>query len=513
MVREELSALGVPEIALDRQLLDAKLFAPRRSVRGAVSRAALIEAARSSGCRIVGVTAPAGYGKSTLLTQWAGEETRPVAWVSIDRFDDDPIGLLILLAAAYGRIAPEAASVADSIRGYSGSPLGRAAPIVAAALRKSTTPFVLMLDDLHELRNPECHDVLSVVIAGVPAGSQFAAASRSEQPHLAQARAFGESMEITPADLAFDAAGARKVFAGADVPLSGDEAELVIERTEGWPVGVFLAAAITRDGGAMTVAGDDRYVADYLYREALMNLSDRHQRFLRRTSVLDRLSAPLCDAVLQSDDAQSILRELEASNIFLVALDRRRGWYRYHELFREFLLSELLRTEPTAITDLHLRAATWFETQGSSAMAIEHLLDLPTERVRTTHLISRAALPAYQAGLLTTVHRWCRTLGDEAIWGYPPLAVIAGWIAVLTGRARDADRWAASLDLASYSGVPDDGSASFDSARAMLRSFMCAHGPARALEDAELRGGVRSRVESLARSGAVSARRGAAASR
>ena len=93
-------------------------------------------------------------------------------------------------------------------------------------------------------------------------------------------------------------------------------------------------------------------------------------------------------------------------------------------------------------------------------MAIEHLLDLPTERVRTTHLISRAALPAHQAGLLTTVHRWCRTLGDEAIWGYPPLAVIAGWIAVLTGRARDADRWAASLDLASYGGVPDDGSAS-----------------------------------------------------
>ena len=171
-------------------------------------------------------------------------------------------------------------------------------------------------------------------------------------------------MEITPADLAFDAAGARKVFAGADVPISGDEAELVIERTEGWPVGVFLAAAITRDGGAMTVAGDDRYVADYLYREALINLSDRHQRFLRRTSVLDRLSAPLCDAVLQSDDAQSILRELEASNIFLVALDRRRGWYRYHELFREFLLSELLRTEPTAITDMHLRAATWFETRG-----------------------------------------------------------------------------------------------------------------------------------------------------
>jgi LuxR family maltose regulon positive regulatory protein len=435
---------------------------------------------------VVSITAPAGYGKSTLLTQWADTEERPVAWVSLDRFDDDPIALLTLLAAAFAQIAPSASRLGSDVRRLGGSPLGRAAPAVAAALKTSRTPFVIILDDLHELRNPDCHDALSVVIAGVPPGSQFVAASRGEQPHLAQARAQDDSMEITPVDLALDEAGARRVFAGAELPLSPEDAAQVIQRTEGWPVGVFLAAAITRDGGEMAVSGDDRYVADYLYREALVKLPEHHQQFLRRTAVLDRMSGPLCDAVLGTDDAQSVLRELEASDAFLIALDRRRGWFRYHELFREFLLGELRRVEPKLILGLHRRAAGWFEQNGSPAMAIEHLLDLPSERLRVTHLVSEATLATYQAGLLTTVQRWLGELGDKEVEGYPPLAVIAGWIALLTGRAAEADRWAEILERLSYDGVPDNGSASFESGRAMLRSFMCAHGPARALEDAKL---------------------------
>ncbi|KAF2415744.1 AAA family ATPase [Microbacterium sp. B35-30] len=484
-MRENAPALAPPEVELNTQLLDAKLSPPRHEPRGAVSRTTLIGSARSSGRRVVSITAPAGYGKSTLLTQWADTEERPVAWVSLDRFDDDPIALLTLLATAFAQIAPSASRLGSDVRRLGGSPLGRAAPAVAAALKTSRTPFVIILDDLHELRNPDCHDALSVVIAGVPPGSQFVAASRGEQPHLAQARAQDDSMEITPVDLALDEAGARRVFAGAELPLSPEDAAQVIQRTEGWPVGVFLAAAITRDGGEMAVSGDDRYVADYLYREALVKLPEHHQQFLRRTAVLDRMSGPLCDAVLGTDDAQSVLRELEASDAFLIALDRRRGWFRYHELFREFLLGELRRVEPKLILGLHRRAAGWFEQNGSPAMAIEHLLDLPSERLRVTHLVSEATLATYQAGLLTTVQRWLRELGDKEVEGYPPLAVIAGWIALLTGRAAEADRWAEILERLSYDGVPDNGSASFESGRAMLRSFMCAQGPARALEDAK----------------------------
>ena len=483
---EDAPALVTSEVELDRQLLDAKLTAPRLARRSSVSRAPLVAAARSSDRRIVAVTAPAGYGKSTLLAQWANAESRPVAWVSLDRFDDDPIALLVVLASAYGRIMPGAERLADAIRGYGGSALGRAAPLIATALRTSRTPFVLMLDDLHELQDPACHDVLSVVIGGIPSGSQLVAASRAEQPHLAHSRAFGESMEITAVDLAFDATGAREVFADANVALSPEEALEVVERTEGWPVGVFLAAAIMRDGGAPAVSGDDRFIADYLYQEALMSLPEHQQRFLRRTAVLENLSAPLCDAILGSDDAGVVLHDLAASNAFLIPLDRRREWYRYHGLFREFLLGELARVEPDLIPELRVRAASWFEDNAAPAVAVEYLLDVPSERTRALHLVAATTLGAYQLGLLTTVQRWYRTIGDRAIEEYPPLAVFAGWITALAGQADEADRWAAVLESASYDLPPDDGSASLDSARAMLRSFMCPAGPGQAMADARL---------------------------
>jgi LuxR family maltose regulon positive regulatory protein len=377
--------------------------------------------------------------------------------------------------------------LAVDVRGHGVSALGRAAPLLASALRAGSAPFVLMLDDLHEIRSPACHDVLGVVLAGIPRGSQLVAASRGEQPHLPRLRASGDTFEITATELAIDAAGASRIFAEAQVPLSPDDAVVVVERTEGWPVGVFLAAAIARDGGgdAPAVSGDDRYVADYLYRESLAKLPEHQQRFLRRTAVLDTFSATLCDAVLDSVDAQDVLRELEASDVFLVPLDRRREWFRYHALFREFLLGELRRVEPEAIVDLHLAAAGWFEEHGSPAMAIEHLLDNSTKRTRATHLVASVALMTYQTGQLTTVQRWFAELGDSAIEAYPPLAVLAGWISALTGQVNEADRWAALLDAASYDRRPNDGSASFASARAMLRSVMCADGPERAMADAE----------------------------
>ena len=233
----------------------------------------------------------------------------------------------------------------------------------------------------------------------------------------------------------------------------------------------------------MTISGDDRYVADYLYRESLMQLPEDDQRFLRRTAVLDQLCAPLCDAVLGESGAQERLRSLEASSLFLVPLDRRREWYRYHALFREFLLGELRRVEPDVITKLHLRAADWYESNGSPAMAVEHLLNT-TERDRCVQLVTALVLPTYQAGQMSTVQRWLSALGDAAIEDYPPLAVLAGWIAVLTGQTAEAQRWAAIVDAASFDLVPADGSASFDSARAMLRAVMCAAGPEQMLADA-----------------------------
>jgi len=166
-VTERAAEATFPAGRLDQLLLDAKLTRPGRR-KGTVRRQALIERARTSGCRVVGVTAPAGYGKSTLMAEWAHTEDRRVGWVSLDRFDDDPGVLLTLLAAAYAGLAPAAADLVAEMSGLGISALGRAAPRLAAAFRASPAPFVLMMDDVHELASPACHDVLGVVVSGIP---------------------------------------------------------------------------------------------------------------------------------------------------------------------------------------------------------------------------------------------------------------------------------------------------------------------------------------------------------
>ena len=493
--RAEFYAATVPEsprvaalnpVNLDQLLLETKLARP--SPRGGfVSRSTLITRGRQSGRRVVAVTAPSGYGKTILLSQWAAIEERRVAWVSLDRFDNDPATLLSLLSSAFVRATGADDSLLNETSGHGISLLGSAAPRLATALLASREPFVLMLDDLHELSSPACHDVLGVVIAGIPNGSQLVAASRKEQPHIPRLRAAAETIEFGIDDLALDAADAQRIFREADVDLDEDAAGSLVRSTEGWPVGLSLAAVIAGESphGVIAVTGDDRYVADYLYRESLAGLSTQLQSFLQRTAVLEQFCAELCDAVIGDSGSQILLRELERSNVFLIPLDRHRGWYRYHSLFGEFLLAELRQNEPGMIEQLHLRAADWFEANQSPGMAIEHLLDI-RERSRCVRLVTEAALPNFQAGQLDVVRRWITELGNDAVADFPPLAVLAGWLAVMSGQSSDAQRRMDQIERASFDFPPADGTASFDSARAMLRSMMCANGPDQAMADAAL---------------------------
>ena len=244
---------------------------------------------------------------------------------------------------------------------------------------------------------------------------------------------------------------------------------------------------IARDsnGQALAISGDDRYVADYLYRESFIQLPEDTQRFLRRTAVLDQLSLRCARPCSDTPVHRRSCASLEAANSFLIPLDRRREWYRYHGLFREFLLGELRRVEPDDITKLHLRAADWYEANGSPTLAVEHLLNT-SDRDRCARLVAEVMVPAYQVGRISTVQRWLTSLGDSAVEGYPPLAVLAGWVMVTTGQTAEALRWAAIVENASFDLVPADGTASFDSARAMLRVIMCPAGPEQAMTDATL---------------------------
>ena len=224
------------------------------------------------------------------------------------------------------------------------------------------------------------------------------------------------------------------------------------------------------------MSGDDRYVADYLHQEAFSKVDPVMQDFLRRTAVLERLNGPLCDAVLGESAGQHLLEALEASNSFLVPLDRRREWYRYHPLFRDFLLGELRRTDPQLVETLHVRAADWFLANGSPAMAVDHLLST-TERDRGAQVVADLVPVTYGAGQISTVQRWMTALGDSAISAYRPGR--AGRLGHRPGR-RDGrcptvggDRRRGVVD-----GSPPGGPASFDSSRSMLR-HECATGPSR----------------------------------
>ncbi|MFC0197399.1 AAA family ATPase [Microbacterium arthrosphaerae] len=481
---EPTAGIGEPLIDFDRVLLAGKTESPLPR-RGGVSRRALISSARASGRRIVAVTAPAGYGKSTMLAEWAAAEDRPVAWASVDRFDDHPVALLTLLATATVDVSADGARIASAMRGVGASPLGRSAPLLARSWATSATPFVLFIDDLHLAASTDCGDALEIVMSGIPDGAQVVIAGRHEPDFLARMRAEGQVFDIAQDALRLDAAEARTVFAAASVEASDEVLAAAVERCEGWPTGVFLAALATADEPGTEIVGDDRIVADYLYRECLAGLDPDVIDFLHRTAVLEQLSGPLCDAVREAGDSHEMLRVLEARNLFLIPLDRRRQWFRYHALFREFLLGELQRTHPAAVPELHSRAAGWFAANESPRRAVEHLL-AAGERERSPVLIAQLAMPTHQAGEAAVVSRWLDDLGEEAIAAFPPLAALAAWLVLLRGESPASERWAATLDRIDVTAAREEIRVAFDPARRLLHSAMCADGPERMLENAEL---------------------------
>lgn len=461
-------------------------FAPPRARGATVSRRRLIERARTSRAALVSLVAPAGYGKSTMLREWAELDERLLVWVSLDRFDDDPAALVNVLAEAFDHALPGD----ERIAGVAALPmtgpgvLGRAAPLLASAIERLGVPFVLVLDDVHEADSPDCQDVLEVALARVPEGSQVVMASRRVPPFLSRLRLGGDIVEIGADHLRLDVDDARQVFELLDAGTDDAELRRLVEHTEGWPTGITLAALVARDGGdPVDVGGDDRFVADYLYRACYAGLEPDDQSFLRRTALLEHLSAGCCDAVLERHDSRARLRDLERRGLFLVPIDRRRGEYRYHQLFREFLLAELDRVEPGADTELHRRAARWCEEHDHVHLAIEHLL-AAGDRAQSVRLVAERGLTAYQAGELAALTRWMQELGDEAIASFPPLVVHAGLRAILAGQAAEADRWARMFDAIEYDAPPEFGLPQYHSARAMVRVIMWREGLASATADA-----------------------------
>jgi LuxR family maltose regulon positive regulatory protein len=346
---------------------------------GTVCRSPLIGRLMRDGCGpVVSVVAPAGYGKTTLLAQWAEDNGQAFAWVSADEADNDPKVLLSYVAQALDAVQPVGEPVFGALASPASSVSGSVVPRLGSAFASMTVPVVLVLDDVHLLRNRECQAALSVLADHVPDGSRLVLAGRDQPPlRVARLRAEGRITEIGPAELALTRGEAAALLRATGAVLDEAEVAELYQRTEGWPAGLYLAALAIRAGGsapgaAGSFGGDDRFVSEYVESELLARISARDREFLTRTAVLERMCGPLCEAVLGRSGAAADLAGLARSNLLLVPLDRRGAWYRYHHLFRDVLRAELERTEPSLVPVLRHRAAQWCLGNGVPDEALEY---------------------------------------------------------------------------------------------------------------------------------------------
>jgi LuxR family transcriptional regulator, maltose regulon positive regulatory protein len=440
----------------------------------------------------VAMSAPAGYGKTVLAAEWAKQDPRPFVWLSLDRHDNDPVVLLTYLAVGLDRVEPIDPTVLGVLASRGASISQTVLPRLGAALSSKALPVVLVLDDVHLLQDPQGLDAVVMLVDHLPQGSQLAILSRGEPPlPVARWRAQGRLAGLGPRELAMSPVEAGSLLSAARVELPDAEVEELTRRAEGWPVALYLAALAHKAGGqrgntGFAFTGDDRFLADYLHAELLAHLPAEQVAFLTRTAVLDRLSGPLCDAVLDTSGSVAVLASLERSNLLVVPLDRQREWYRYHPLFRELLRGELERHEPELAGELTGRAAHWCQHNGLLEAAIGYAMDAGDADLAARG-VEQAAISVYRSGRLATVQQWFDWFDDHGlVQRYPAVAMLGAWTQALGGHAAAAERWADAAEQGSYEGMLPDGSPSIEGWRALLRAKLCRHGVAQMRADAEL---------------------------
>jgi LuxR family transcriptional regulator, maltose regulon positive regulatory protein len=432
----------------DRQILRAKLYVPRGRP-GAVARSRLYERLDEGVRRdLTVVSAPAGFGKTTLLADWSRQSGLPVAWVSLDERDDDPIRFLSYLLAAIGTIHD---GFGESTRAFLGSlPSSEELEPVLTALSNEILElphdFVLVLDDYHVLRSGAVHDALAFLLEYAPPPMRLVVAGRGSPPlSLARLRAAGRLTEIGETELRFTLEEASDFLGGTmGLDLSGEGIVALETGTEGWVAGLQLAAHALkgREDEARdpeSFSGGTRLVFDYLAEEVLSRQPEDVREFMLRTSVVETLSAPLCEALTDTEDGGAMLEMLERDNLFLVPLDEEGRYYRYHHLFAAFLRERLRRTHPGAVSDLHRRAALWYERDRCITGAVEHALaagdfEWAADLIEEENGARRRYVDASQ------LIRWAEALPDEMVRSRPLLCLPCAWALAHSGALKDAER-------------------------------------------------------------------------
>jgi LuxR family maltose regulon positive regulatory protein len=380
------------------------------------------------------VSAPAGFGKTTLLAEWLAAtptRDRSVAWVSLDQGDNDPTRFWAYVIAGLQAIWPAlGATTLAQLQAPRPPPITSIVTTLINELAALEHDVVLILDDLHVLDAPPVHEGIAFLLDHLPPRLHLVVATRADPPvPLARLRARGDLTEVRAADLRFTPAEAAAFLNGTmGLELAAGDVAALEGRTEGWIAGLQLAALSLRGradvpGFIAAFTGDDRYIVDYLVEEVLGRQPEPVRRFLLATAILDRLSGPLCDAVTGQDGGTDILRTLERSNLFVVPLDDKRQWYRYHHLFAAVLQAHALAEQPEQVAVRHRRAAAWFEEHGMAAEAIEHALAAGDHEV-VARLLTAHFEEFVRLGRNASIARWAASLPDEMVRQRPRLALI-----------------------------------------------------------------------------------------
>jgi LuxR family transcriptional regulator, maltose regulon positive regulatory protein len=422
------------------------------------------------------LVAPAGYGKTTLLAHWVARDRRAVAWLSLGDCHDDParlatdIALALHGCASNGRLRLLPARGADAAPGD-----------LLRSMDGMDGPFVLVLDDLHRISSPDSLDVVRTIADALPPQSQLVLASRAEPAlPIAMLRAQGRLVDLRSRDLAMTRRETAAMLQLAGVDVGPDDVLALLGRTEGWPAGLYLAATAMRERrDAAALSGDDRVIADYLRDEILAALDADTLTFLRRTSVLDRLSGPVCDAVLGRRGCGAVLRELSRGNVLMARLDGSDGSYRYHDLLAQMLRAELRRCEPEVEAELHARASAFYAGAGDVDRAIEHAAS-SGDIARAGDLLWRSASEHVLNGRNADVRRWLARFSRDQLAAHPTLALTAAASHLVAGERDLVEHWAAAAGRGLGPSPPPE----LVAAVTMMRAAVARDGIARMGQDA-----------------------------
>jgi len=434
-------------------LLTTKLFVP--PVRpDLVSRARLIERLNTGLHRkLTLISAPAGFGKTTLLSEWVAGIEWPVAWVSLDKGDNDPARFWTYLIAALQTVHADSGNAALAMLQSPEPPPAPSEGIEAVLttlineMRVIPEGLVLVLDDYHMIEAQPIHDGLTFLLDHLPPQMLLIIATRADPPlHLAHLRGSGQLTELRQADLGFTPDEAAEFLNRAmGLELPPDDVAALASRTEGWIAGLQMAGVSMQgredaSGFAQTLTGSSRYILDYLIEEVLQRQPDSVQTFLLQTSILDRLTGPLCDVLAGQDDARSTLEQLERANLFIVPLDDERSWYRYHRLFADLLRTRLQETLPGQVLELHRRAAMWCEQNGLSSEAVHHAL-ATKDFYLAADVIERATLKisTWSSTDVATLVGWLRALPDDIVRARPWLRLFNCRALFVSGQPESAE--------------------------------------------------------------------------